>query len=182
MLISGPELFGLIETGVIECVEPAAVNGTSIDVRLGDVLYYEDVQQGGTVDLRMSPPRVPAFRVHHLSHDPYVMRPGEFVLVQTIERFNLPADLAMEFRLRSSAARAGIGHPLSGWADPGWTGSALTLQIVNMFTSHSIRIHHGMPIGQVVFWRCPPVPPSMSYRERGRYNHTPATTPTRGLT
>jgi deoxycytidine triphosphate deaminase len=102
--------------------------------------------------------------------DGYVLRPREFILGHSREEFNLPDDIAAEYKLKSSLARAGLGHALAGWCDPGWHGSHLTLELFNSLRHHSLILREGMKIGQMVFFRGKPVPSDRGYRARGQYN------------
>jgi len=101
----------------------------------------------------------------------WVLPPGGFALFETHERFNLPDDIAIEFKLRSSMARNGIDHALAGWGDPGWHDSTLTLELRNNSEFHRLGLRPGMRIGQIVFWRGDAVPETASYRTKGRYNN-----------
>lgn len=111
----------------------------------------------------------------------YILRPGDFALAHTREIFHLPDNLAIEYKLKSSLARAGLGHLLAGWGDPGWHGAALTLELVNHLQVHDLILRPGMPIGQVVFWRGRSVPAHASYAARGQYNGDTTVTPSKGL-
>jgi len=101
--------------------------------------------------------------------DPYEFQPQEFLLAQTIEIFNLPKNIAAEFRLKSSRAREGIDQALAVWCDPGWTGSTLTLELRNNRRMASLPLWHGMKIGQMVFHKL--AKPERDYAEIGRYNN-----------
>ena len=54
--------------------------------------------------------------------------------------------------------------------DPGWNGSALTLELKNELQHHPIRLTAGMAVGQMLFHRVTPVPKERSYAVLGRYN------------
>lgn len=169
-LISYNELVELAEAGVIEGVDPKDINGTSIDVHLGPEImrerYAESLQ---VVSLRDK---------QHLNMTKQVMaeggwydlRPTEFILAHTIEKFNLPADISAEFKLNSSGARIGLENALATWCDPHWNGSVLTLELKNFTQFHTIRLHNGCRIGQMIFHKSAPVPEKNGYGVRGRYN------------
>ena len=178
MLMTYPQLIAVAEEGVILGGPPGNINGASIDVTLGRYIWTED-PRGGTVDL--SAKDGPAMTRHDLVEHPYLMRPGEFVLAQTHETFNLPNTIAAEFKLKSSTARAGLQHALAGWADPGWHGSVLTLELTNSLTHHRIALKMGVKIGQMVFYQGDPVPDDASYATRGRYNGDQHAQPSRGV-
>lgn len=179
MLLTHPMLMDLVRSGIIQNVEDVHVNAASIDIRLGDSLLVESGRPG-IVDLELG--EIPEMR----SLDPDVngawrLRPGQFCLVNSCEIFNLPNDIAAEFKLRSSVARAGIDHALAGWADPGWHDATLTMELRNGTQNHTLLLRPGLRIGQMVFWRGEPVPQSRSYAARGRYNNQRSATESRGV-
>lgn len=167
MLLSHNELIELIEHGVIENAKMEAVNAASIDIHLGPVILVEEPGHA-VIDYRAR--TKPKMCEVHLHEGGYVLRPGDFILAQSVEVFHLPMDISAEYKLKSSMARIGLDHLNAGWCDAGWHGSVLTLELVNVSRHHSIIIRPGDPIGQMVFFRHAPVPPERSYATRGRYN------------
>lgn len=172
-LLAYPELIELIEDGVIEGATFADVNSTSIDLTLGDTILFENVNQ-------IDQPSEIFFRNRDslvlgkakLSATfPFYLYPGQFVLAQTEQVFNLPNNISAEYKLKSSMARIGLEHLNAGWADAGWNGSVLTLELKNMTQQHCIVLEKGMYIGQMIFFRHTPVPYEKSYAARGRYNN-----------
>jgi dCTP deaminase len=107
----------------------------------------------------------------------YDVSPGEFIITESIETFNLPMWLSAEYKLKSSMARIGLEHLNAGWADAGWHGSKLTLEFKNMLQWHCIKLRPGDAIGQVVFFKHTLVPVDKSYAARGRYNNDYEATP-----
>lgn len=172
-IISYSGLVELVEQGVITGVLPDAINGTSIDVHLGNHFQVESLPPPGdsrVVDLAQR--QSPTYRPTTVTADHgLVMDPGEFVLAHTVEMFHLTDTLSSQFMLKSSLARAGLGHALATWADPTWNSSTLTLELHNLLRIHSLRLTPGMPIGQMIFHRHAAVPARVSYAVRGRYNH-----------
>lgn len=168
-LLSYNELCELVERGVIGPVDPKAINAASIDVRLGHEIVCEQ--------LKVSPPPVDihkreVFDSYKLNIDGgYDLQPGEFILAQTMETFNLPNDICAEFKLKSSGARTGLENALATWCDAGWNGSVLTLELKNLLRFSSLRLTPGMYIGQMLFYRVKEVPTERSYATIGRYNN-----------
>lgn len=185
-LLSYTELNRLVENNVITNVEHDQINATSIDLTLGRHLLIEGrhpdwverdwhddgtraVRNVGLVSLR---DRNPLYtHTHNLEDGPYDLLPGEFILAQSEQMFNLSADVSAEYKLKSSMARIGLEHLNAGWCDAGWHGSVLTLELKNMTRHHAIRLHFGDRIGQVVFYRHVAVPEHRTYAARGRYNN-----------
>ena len=140
--------------------DPALLNPASLDVRLGPTLLIESAQ---------SPELVPYPLHRHSQAEPYELRPGQFCLAQTVEVFNLPDDIAGEFRLKSSRAREGLDQALAVWLDPGWEGSVLTMELRNNRQLWPVGLWPGMKIGQIVF-HLMAERPLASYAQTGRYN------------
>ena len=148
------------EGGMITPFDPALLNPASLDVRLGPTLLIESAQ---------SPELVPYPLHRHSQAEPYELRPGQFCLAQTVEVFNLPDDIAGEFRLKSSRAREGLDQALAVWLDPGWEGSVLTMELRNNRQLWPVGLWPGMKIGQIVF-HLMAERPLASYAQTGRYN------------
>lgn len=177
-LITYNGIIDLINKGVIEFADVDKANAASLDVTLGNVIWVED-EAGGIVDLAAK--QAPRMRRIEMDDSGYVMMPGEFILAQTREVFHLPNDIAFEFKLKSSIARAGLNHLLAGYADPGWHGSVLTLEYHNVTQYNCLRIRPGMPCGQIVLYRGEPVPEHASYSVRGQYNLNREAQPSKGV-
>ena len=178
-LITYTDLVDLVARGVIEGVEPDRINAASVDVTLGDVIWIEDTRHARSIDLAAK--QTPAMLRVEMDKDGFELGPFEFCLAQTREVFNLPDDIACEFRLKSSGARAGLDQALAVWCDPGWHGSVLTLELRNNLSAHRMVLKPGMKVGQMVFWRGEQVPEHKSYAVLGQYNHDRETQPSKGL-
>lgn len=169
-LVSYNELCELVEQGVIRGVDFKDINGTSIDVHLGPEIMAEvcsDNQR--VVSLRDKQPL--NMRKQTMAAEGYYdLRPGEFILAHTTEKFFLPDNISAEFKLNSSGARIGLENALATWCDPWWNNSVLTLELKNLTQFHTIRLHNGCRIGQMIFHKSEPVPLEKGYATRGRYN------------
>jgi dCTP deaminase len=167
-LLSTNELIDLVEAGVIRGVSGDAINAASIDLHLGDDFLAESPQSSwGETVLDLSKRDQPNMIKHKKV---IVLAPGDFCLASTRETFYLPDYISGMFILKSSMARAGLEHSQAGWCDAGWHGSALTLELSNLLSYHSLKLTAGMSIGQIVLFRHTPVPASHSYASKGRYN------------
>jgi dCTP deaminase len=177
-LVTYNGLVEIVERGVIEGVPPENINAASIDVTLGRYIWVEN-RRGGVV--RLARKQTPGMDKIDLDHSPFDVHPGNFILAQTEEVFNLPNNLACEFRLKSSTARAGLDQSLAVWVDPGFHNSVLTLELKNITQDHILTIERGMKIGQLVFFSGEPVPVEMSYAVKGQYNNDREATPSKGI-
>lgn len=158
--------------GMVEPFDKSLVNPASIDVRLGNKIMVEDEWKPEMVPINLN-----EFEVDE--DTPFMLSPGQFILAETIETFNLPDTIAAQFVLKSSRAREGIQHLLAGYCDPGWFGSKLTMELKNIRELHEVAIWPGMKIGQMVFQRMECAPFS-SYAVTGRYNQDQEVTASKG--
>ena len=180
-LVSYKELVKLVEKDVINA-PLAHISGSSIDITLDDIILIEknDIHKSSTiVDLKAKDSL--AMQEFTLTPQGFMLRPGQFILASSCEVFNLPNNIAAEYKLKSSLARSGLQHLLAGWCDPGWTGSKLTLELKNVSQFHRLLLKPGMKIGQVIFWECDPVPDSESYAVKGQYNGQEKVTGNKGV-
>jgi dCTP deaminase len=160
MILCDHEILDLCNQGMVEGFDPDLINPASLDVRLGDTLLIESAQSRELVQYPLA---------WHSEADPYEMKPGQFLLAPTRETFNIPDTIAAEFRLKSSRAREGLDQALAVWADPGWHGSVLTLELRNNRQLWPQLLWPGMKIGQMVFHKMSDRP-MRSYAKTGRYN------------
>ena len=92
----------------------------------------------------------------------------------------MPENIAGLFFLKSSRAREGYENLHAGYADPGWNGSVLTLELKNSRQLLPLPLYPGMKIGQMVFFRMSQKP-VLSYAQVGHYNKDLSTTGSKQL-
>lgn len=78
----------------------------------------------------------------------YFVPPHGFLLGSTMERFDMPNDLAARVHDKSTWARRGLTVQ-NTIIEPGWRGH-LTLELTN-HTNKTIALDTGMPIAQIIF-------------------------------
>lgn len=149
---------------------PDLLNPASLDLTLGDRIMIEvadrpELQITGITG--------------HTAEEPYWLQPGEFCLAETREIFSMPDHVCGLFFLKSSRAREGYEHSHAGFADCGWYGSRLTLELKNARRLHPLPLWPGMKIGQMLFISMAGLP-ERSYAVTGRYNADLAVTPSKG--
>ena len=178
-LLSYTNLVGLVEEGVINApIEN--ISGASIDITIGkDILVERPLSGYKSVDLQAKESL--EVKAHTIHEDGFRLYPGQFILATSQETFNLPNDVACEYKLKSSLARSGLQHMLAGWCDPGWNNSKLTLELKNVTEHHILILKPGMKIGQMVFFECEPVPDEHSYANTGQYNGQDTVTENKGV-
>jgi dCTP deaminase len=165
------EIKALCTDGMVQNHDEALVNPASLDLRLGDTIMIESAEN---LDMR------PLSIAGRTAENPYELKPGQFILAQTIEVFNMPENIAGLFFLKSSRAREGYENLHAGYADPGWHGSVLTLELKNSRQLLPLPLYPGMKIGQMVFFRMSQKP-VLSYAVTGSYNKDLSTTGSKQL-
>lgn len=170
MLLAAPELRKFINEGNLDAFIEN-VNASSVDVTLGNEFQIERwTREQEPVDLSVKGASIALSTLRIIPEDGhYDLDPGEFVLAHTRETFNLPDTYSGLFILRSSMARNGLDHLQAGWADAGFHGAHLTLELKNETRYHKLRLRPGMRIGQMVFWKHSPAGDN-SYAVKGSYN------------
>lgn len=159
-ILSDHEIFSLINDGMVQNHHRDLINPASLDLRIGDMIMLESVASHEMIPLDIS---------RYTAEHPYELVPGQFILAQTMETFNMPEDMAGLFFLKSSRAREGYENLHAGYADPGWHGSTLTLELKNARQLQPLPIYPGLKIGQMVFFRMSSKP-AISYAAVGHYN------------
>ena len=178
-ILSYHELCELVEQGAIDA-PLANVNGSSIDLTLGTE-FYEECAGAPYFTVDLLQPDTSMRRIRGIGANSQItIAPGEFILAQAAETFNLPLDISASFMLKSSQGRAGLGHQLAGWIDAGFQGK-ITLEFMNVKRYHNIILKPGQKCGQVVFHRHAPVPYEHSYKARGQYQNDGVTMPSKGM-
>jgi len=185
MLLSHHALHHIVKSGILENAKIENINPASIDVCLGNTILKEKPPKAQPTAIKdmglitatdLQAKESINFQTLNLDDDEiYLLKPGEFILAQTIEVFNFPNHIAGEFRLKSTAARNGLDQSLAVWLDPGWNGSVLTIELKNISLYHTLVLRPGMKIGQVIFYQCFPVPDEASYAKVGQYNNDKTT-------
>jgi dCTP deaminase len=106
----------------------------------------------------------------------FVVKPGQFVLGATAERFSLPKDIVGQLTGKSSLARLGVMvHVTAGFIDAGFSHppAQITLEIVNV-GPRPVRLHAGMAIGQMVFTQTSECLVPYNEKPSAKYNGQPA--------
>jgi len=176
MILNSYQILDRLNKGVLENWKPEAINAASYDVHLGRFILMETLPESTretglsrVVSLKQKD-QLCMTQVDLESTGHFLLRPGQFILAQTIEKFNMPLDLSAEYKLKSSMARIGLEHLNAGFIDAGFHNSVLTLEFRNLTTFHEIELCYGDSIGQLIFLQHEPVELDDSYAVKGRYN------------
>jgi len=171
-VLSYNEIAILVKTNVVTGSGLEFINAASLDLTLGNTILVEKESTSQytrrVVSLNNRDP-LDTVTVD-IEGGGFILEPGAFILAQTEQMFYLPDNISAEYKLKSSMARVGLEHLNAGWCDAGWNGSVLTLELKNMTRHHAILLKPGDRIGQMIFYKHPPVPPHASYKNKGAYN------------
>ncbi len=140
MILSDGTLHARLNELIVEHADHALVNPASIDIRVGET---------GKIEILSDKFVHIEFSLYTAEH-PYWLYPGDFVLIATLENFNVPLDCAMELKLKSSRAREGYNHSLAFWFDPGWSGIG-TMEIHNITKYSRLPLYRGLRIAQIIY-------------------------------
>jgi dCTP deaminase len=132
------DLIDMLDFGLIVDADRAMLNPASVDVRIGGKVIREE-----------SFGRMAHFDI---PDDGLVVEPGDFLLTETLEYFNVPNGYAVELRLKSTAARMGWNHAMAVWIDPGFRG-VITLEIKNDLQYNTLRLRKGQRFAQAIVHR-----------------------------
>lgn len=144
--------------GMLQPFDPQFLNPASLDIRVGDTALLETPSGQKQINLW-----------EYSKSKPYSLLPGEYALVGSFEIFNLPPNIAAEFKLKSSRAREWYQHMLAAWIDPGFSNSVLTMELSNANPYNTLPLYPGLRIGQIIFHSLAATP-EKTYQQTGRYN------------
>jgi len=122
--------------------------GAGFDLRVGEVFIIE----GGEAFLGESERHTPKAGsiAKYGEKKEIVLKPGDYVLIKTIEKVNLPKDVAAIFRPRSTLQRSGIGL-FTATASPGYCGE-LTFGMCNL-GKNDFRLELGARVVHILFFK-----------------------------
>ena len=134
----------------IDPFDPACLQPSSVDLHLDRDFRVFHNNRYAFIDPREPQPDLTEV-VTVADDEPFILHPGEFVLGQTLEWVELPADIVARLEGKSSLGRLGLLiHSTAGYVDPGWKGN-LTLELSNV-ASLPIALYFGMRIGQISYF------------------------------
>jgi deoxycytidine triphosphate deaminase len=141
MVLGRSRILELVGEGLIEGFNPDCLGGAGYDLRLGRA--YRLVSGGflGVSDRRT--PKV----VEDISGT-LALPPGDYLLVETVEKVNMPAGLMARVLNRSTVFRCGCSL-FNAVVDPGYRGT-LTFGFKNL-SDMEFTVEKGARIAQIVF-------------------------------
>jgi len=122
--------------------------GAGLDLRVGEIFKIEGDTVLG-IEKRKTVGSKSVAKFDPKKSTSYTIKPGEFYLVQTIERVNLPDYLVATMHPRSTLLRSGVWL-LTTQIAPGYKGP-LNIGLKNM-GNHDFTVELGARIVHVIFW------------------------------
>ena len=146
MVVLGHErIKELIKTKkLLENVDEKNIQPAGVDIRVKCIYRLKNGGFLGVKDRRTPDVEV----VAKYKDEKFTLKPNEFVLVETMEKVNMPNDLLAIILPRSSLFRCGVSLH-TAVVDPGFIGT-LTFGMKNL-SDHPFDIEIGSRIGQIVF-------------------------------
>lgn len=153
--------------------QPENINGSSVDVTLGEWFYRTDKKNAVTTYNPFDKAEVERYfgeaqrAVHHqewctqtgsqpfanipAEHPIIVLEPGERILAHTQEFIGILPPGTTSMQSRSTWGRNGVAVCFdAGWGDPGYI-NRWTMEIYNLNRSHAVVLPVGERIAQIVF-------------------------------
>lgn len=155
MILSDRDIKTALKEGKIKITpEPdlkVQLGSCSVDLRLGSSFRIFNHSKYPYIDTKN--PNLASELMKEISvpdGEPFIMRPGEFVLATTIENLELTDDLLGRIEGRSSLGRIGIVvHSTANVFDPGWIGKpVMELGNIGMMP---VALYPGMRICSFTF-------------------------------
>lgn len=160
---------------IIDPYDPTLVNPSSIDVRLGNMFgipkpRYEVIDPLDPL----------SFTTEMEELNTYVLQPKSFVISCLKERVELPNDITMHVKGKSSLGRLGLENSsCAGHIDPGFPG-AVTIELFN-YSNYPLKLTAGMKIGQLCLFKHPACRDDYASRANSKYTNQIAGQGSKGI-
>jgi len=142
MIFGGDKIRGLTESEqLIDGFEDSCLGGAGYDLRAGKFFAPSSETHLGVSDRKMPD-------ISEIEGDHVTLKPGDYVLIETIEKVNMPAGVAARILPRSSLFRLGCSLE-TALVDPGYKG-ALTMGLSNI-SKHDFTVERGARVAQIIF-------------------------------
>lgn len=148
---------------LIEYYKEENIQSSSYDVSISNKILAENASVE-TINLSSEASVKSIFHEINIKNG-YILKPGEFILVQLNEIINMPDDLCAHIRPRTTYNRLGL-MVIGQHINPSYSG-ILQLGVKNI-TSYSFNLVPGIRIGQIVFEKLSDkIPEDKLYRNTG---------------
>jgi len=146
MMLGRDDILALVrEKNLIESFELECLESAGYDLRVGGFFRTEgNAHLGRTKADRRLP------EIKEVESEIITLQPGDYILISTVERVNMPLDVAAFVLNRSSVFRGGC-TTVNALVDPGYRGT-LTFGLKNI-SDHDFSLEKGARVAQIVFMR-----------------------------
>jgi len=141
MILGHAEIKRRCEEGLLENYEEGSIGGAGVDLRVAK--FYELKTPAKLLKGERVLPEV-----EEIEGKQVTLQPQHYVLVETMEKVNMPDDLAAWMRQRSTLQRCGVSLE-TALIDPGYHGT-LTFGMKNN-SDRDFVIEKGARVGQIIF-------------------------------
>ena len=142
MILAYSEIKKLIaEKKLVENYLEENIEGAGIDVRVGKIFHLKSGAKL-TASERVLP------EVEEVVEKHFVLKPEHYVLIQTMEKVNMPLDLCARMLPRSTIQRSGV-YQFHAFIDPGYSG-VLTFGMKNL-GRFNFEFEKGTKVAQLIF-------------------------------
>jgi len=126
---------------LIENFDKNCLSCSGYDLRIGKIYRIS-----GSCFLRKADRKLP--EIEEIPEERYSLARGEYLLLESLEKVNMPKNLAARILPRSTVFRCGASL-ITALVDPGYQGT-LTMGLVNL-GSEKFEIEKGSRIAQIIF-------------------------------
>lgn len=142
MILSRGRILGLVKkSNLLENFSQDSLGGAGYDLRIGRAYRLKG---GGAllVDGKKNP------EVEEIRGDEFFLKEGEYILIESLEKVNMPNNLVARILPRSTVFRNGCAL-ITALVDPGFRGT-LTMGLKNL-SREEFRFQRNARIAQIVF-------------------------------
>ena len=142
MILGSSEIRQLIkEKNLLENYLEENIEGAGIDLRVGKIFHLKSGAKLTTSE-RILP------EVEEANEKHFVLKPEHYVLIQTMEKVNMPLNLCARMLPRSTIQRSGV-YQFHAFIDPGYSG-VLTFGMKNL-GKFNFEFEKGTKVSQIIF-------------------------------
>jgi dCTP deaminase len=141
MILGGGRISALVKGGLIDGFSPECLGGAGYDLRLGRIYRLKSDSFLGEIE-RKTP------EIEEILGARHTLQPGEYVLIETVEKVSMPPNLMARVLNRSTLFRCGCSI-FNAVVDPGYRGT-LTFGLRNL-SDRRFTVERGARIAQIVF-------------------------------
>jgi len=142
MILGKERIRELVEqSALLESFSSGSLGGAGYDLRIGRAYRLKG---GGSllVEGKNNP------EVEELQGDEFSLKPGDYVLIESLEKVNMPNNLVARILPRSTIFRNGCSL-ITALVDPGFRGT-LTMGLKNI-SGHEFKFQRNARVAQIVF-------------------------------